>query len=174
MLCRVRDRTLLSAVAALTRKAELGTAVLLPARRAAAEPAPSGKPGTDARSAENGGRKAASKRSDILLVVGSRRAICESRDRAGGSIQQEDDLVPTASPNSMDRPRDCRVRRHCRLYLRAAAAGAARQDELPAGRHCRAVRVDHGAHGRSHAEGGMVFPHFEIDELKKQEARDLT
>src|SRR5882762_9924798 len=55
--------TLLSAVAALTRKAELGTAVLLPARRAAAEPAPSGKPGTDARSAENGGRKAASNRS---------------------------------------------------------------------------------------------------------------
>src|SRR5205807_1182191 len=79
--------TLLSAVAARTRKAEFGTAVLLPARRAAAEPAPSGKPGTDARSAENGGRKAASNRSDILLVVGSRRAICESRDRAGGSIQ---------------------------------------------------------------------------------------
>jgi len=26
----------------------------------------------------------------------------------------------------------------------------------------------------NHAEGGMVFPHFEIDELKKQEARDLT
>jgi cytochrome c peroxidase len=26
----------------------------------------------------------------------------------------------------------------------------------------------------NHAEGGMVFPHFEIDEVKKQEARDLT
>src|SRR5688572_19260587 len=26
----------------------------------------------------------------------------------------------------------------------------------------------------NHPEGGMVFPHFEIDELKKQEARDLT
>jgi cytochrome c peroxidase len=26
----------------------------------------------------------------------------------------------------------------------------------------------------NHAEGGMVFPHFEIDEIKKQEARDLT
>jgi cytochrome c peroxidase len=26
----------------------------------------------------------------------------------------------------------------------------------------------------NHAAGGMVFPHFEIDELKKQEARDLT
>src|SRR5947199_2291845 len=26
----------------------------------------------------------------------------------------------------------------------------------------------------NHAEGGIVFPHFEIDELKKQEARDLT
>src|SRR5215472_17208565 len=26
----------------------------------------------------------------------------------------------------------------------------------------------------NHAEGGMVFPHFEIDELKKQEPRDLT
>jgi cytochrome c peroxidase len=25
-----------------------------------------------------------------------------------------------------------------------------------------------------HAEGGMVFPHFEIDEIKKQEDRDLT
>lgn len=25
-----------------------------------------------------------------------------------------------------------------------------------------------------HAEGGMVFPHFEIDEIKKQENRDLT
>jgi cytochrome c peroxidase len=26
----------------------------------------------------------------------------------------------------------------------------------------------------NHPEGGMVFPHFEIDELKRQEARDLT
>ncbi|HVH80131.1 MAG TPA: hypothetical protein VM782_12120, partial [Stellaceae bacterium] len=26
----------------------------------------------------------------------------------------------------------------------------------------------------NHAEGGMVFPHFEIDEIKKQEGRDLT
>ena len=26
----------------------------------------------------------------------------------------------------------------------------------------------------NHAEGGMVFPHFEIDEVKKQEGRDLT
>jgi cytochrome c peroxidase len=26
----------------------------------------------------------------------------------------------------------------------------------------------------NHTEGGMVFPHFEIDEVKKQEARDLT
>jgi cytochrome c peroxidase len=26
----------------------------------------------------------------------------------------------------------------------------------------------------NHAEGGMVFPHFEIEEVKKQEARDLT
>src|SRR5271166_5496261 len=26
----------------------------------------------------------------------------------------------------------------------------------------------------NHAEGGMVFPKFEIDEIKKQEARDLT
>lgn len=26
----------------------------------------------------------------------------------------------------------------------------------------------------NHAEGGMVFPQFEIDEIKKQEARDLT
>ena len=26
----------------------------------------------------------------------------------------------------------------------------------------------------NHPEGGMVFPHFEIDEIKKQEARDLT
>ena len=26
----------------------------------------------------------------------------------------------------------------------------------------------------NHPEGGMVFPHFEIDELKKQESRDLT
>ncbi|HET6157273.1 MAG TPA: hypothetical protein VFE34_02925 [Dongiaceae bacterium] len=26
----------------------------------------------------------------------------------------------------------------------------------------------------NHPEGGMVFPHFEIDEVKKQEARDLT
>ncbi len=26
----------------------------------------------------------------------------------------------------------------------------------------------------NHPEGGMVFPHFEIEELKKQEARDLT
>lgn len=26
----------------------------------------------------------------------------------------------------------------------------------------------------NHPEGGMVFPHFEIDELKKQEGRDLT
>jgi cytochrome c peroxidase len=26
----------------------------------------------------------------------------------------------------------------------------------------------------NHPEGGMVFPHFEIDEVKKQEGRDLT
>src|ERR1035437_5294434 len=26
----------------------------------------------------------------------------------------------------------------------------------------------------NHPEGGMVFPHFEIDEINKQEARDLT
>src|SRR5260370_6936911 len=26
----------------------------------------------------------------------------------------------------------------------------------------------------NHPEGGMVFPHFEIDEIKKQEERDLT
>ena len=26
----------------------------------------------------------------------------------------------------------------------------------------------------NHPEGGMVFPHFDIDELKRQEARDLT
>jgi cytochrome c peroxidase len=26
----------------------------------------------------------------------------------------------------------------------------------------------------NHPEGGMLFPHFEIDEIKKQEARDLT
>ena len=26
----------------------------------------------------------------------------------------------------------------------------------------------------NHAEGGMLFPHFQIDEVKRQEARDLT
>ncbi len=26
----------------------------------------------------------------------------------------------------------------------------------------------------NHPEGGMLFPHFEIEEIKKQEARDLT
>jgi len=115
-------------------------------RRAAAEPAPSGKPGTDARSAENGGEKLVKSIQTFCLSFVP-RAICESGTAPAEAFSRRTILFRPPRRNSMDRPRDRprppplpAIPTRSSSRSRAARRATCR-------RHCRAVRVDHGAHG---------------------------